>query len=139
MEWLVGTWKAKGKDQETKLTFAKDEKKPFLNGEFTTTVKNKVVSSGTIRIGMDAQRGQLRSWHFDDDGGHGQALWLRDSNNWVLDSLGSTGTGTETASVNILSRLSNNEIIWRSIDRVAGGQALPDTPPIKLSRVEEKK
>jgi len=30
-----------------------------------------------MRIGYDPQRGGLRSWHFDADGGHGQSLtWL---------------------------------------------------------------
>ena len=55
--------------------------------------KGKAVASGTMRIGLDPQTGQLRSWHFDDDGGHGQALWLRDGNRWVLDSVGVLADG----------------------------------------------
>jgi uncharacterized protein (TIGR02246 family) len=139
LDWLVGTWKAApAKGQEMTLTFARDAAKPFLVGTFARKADGKSVASGTMKIGIDPQRGQLRSWHFDDDGGHGQALWLRDGNNWVLDSIGVTGGGAETASVNIFGRINNNEMTWRSIDRVIGGQAVPDTVPVRLTRVATK-
>jgi uncharacterized protein (TIGR02246 family) len=134
LDWLLGEWKATIQDQEVILSFSKDKSKPFHVGQFTKKAKGKVVSSGTMKIGLDAQRGQLRSWHFDDDGGHGQAVWVRDGNRWVLDSIGVLADGTETAAVNILSRLSPNEVTWRSIDRVMGDEKLPDTVPIKLTR-----
>ncbi|HEY1376421.1 MAG TPA: SgcJ/EcaC family oxidoreductase [Gemmataceae bacterium] len=139
MEWLIGQWKAAGKDRDVTLTFTRDEDKPFILGRFTTKAGDKVVSTGTLRIGLDPQTGQLRSWHFDEDGGHGQALWVRDGNRWVLDCAGVTGDGAETASVNVLGRLNNDEITWQSIDRVLGDQAVPDTTPIKLTRVAATK
>ena len=92
-----------------------------------------------MKIGLDGQRGQIRSWHFDEDGGHGQCLWIRDGKTWVLDAIGALPDGTETGAVNMLSRLSNDELTWRSIDRVVGGKALPDTMPVKLTRVRDKK
>jgi hypothetical protein len=49
------------------------------------------------------------------------------------------GDGAETASVNVLGRLNNDEITWQSIDRVMGDQALPDTVPIRLTRVPPAK
>lgn len=134
LHWLLGDWKASIADQEVTLSLKQDGKKPFLHGTFVKKTKGKVISSGTMRIGFDGQKGMLRSWHFDDDGGHGEALWVRDGNRWVLDSVGVLADGTETASVNILTRLNNQEITWRSIDRVSGGEALPDTVPIKLTR-----
>lgn len=137
LEWLVGTWKAKVPDGEVTLTFARDPKKPFINAEFAKKAKDKVVTSGTMRIGIDPQRGQLRSWHFEDDGGHGQSLWLRDGNNWVLDCIGVNAEGAPHEAVNILGRLNGNEITWRSIDRVVGDQPLPDTAPVKLVRTQK--
>jgi uncharacterized protein (TIGR02246 family) len=139
LEWLIGEWKATLKDQEVILTFARDARKPFLTGRFTKQAGDKIIDTGTLRVGLDPQTGRLRSWHFDDNGGHGQALWVRDGHNWVLDSAGVLGDGTETGSVNILGRISNDEITWRSIDRVIGDQPLPDTVPIKLTRVHAAK
>jgi hypothetical protein len=80
IEWLIGVWKGVGKDKdrEISITFAKGADKPFVVGTFTASVKGRVASSGSMKIGIDPQRGPLRSWHFEDDGGHGQALWIRD-------------------------------------------------------------
>src|SRR5262249_53082899 len=106
---------------------------------YSQKTKGKVVSSGMFRIAMDPQRGQLRSWHFDDDGGHGQALWLRDGNRWVLDSFGVLADGTNTESVNVLVRIGKDAITWQSIDREVDGDSLPDTAPIKLTREPKPK
>lgn len=133
--WLIGTWKATAKDVDVTLTFERDPKKPGILGHFAKKVQGKEVGSGTIKIAIDPQRGQIRSWHFDDDGGHAQALWLRDGNHWVLDSTGVAADGAEVAAVNLLGRLGPDEITWRSIDRVHGRNALPDSTPLKLARV----
>ncbi len=139
LNWLAGEWKAAVKDQEVTLTFSRDEQKPFLMGKFTKRAAGKPVETGTMQIGLDPQTGQLRSWHFDEGGGHGQALWVRDGSRWVLDAAGVLGDGTETAAVNILGRVDPATITWRSIDRVMGGQALPDTVPLRLTRVPPAK
>ncbi|MBI3407231.1 MAG: nuclear transport factor 2 family protein [Planctomycetes bacterium] len=137
LAWLVGKWKAAVGDQEVTLLIAKEAKKPSLVGRFTKKAQGKDVFSGTMKIFIDTARGQLRSWHFDDEGGHGQALWIRDGNRWVLDSIAVLPDGTETASVNILGRINNDELTWRSIDRVMGNEELPDTVPIRLVRVKD--
>jgi uncharacterized protein (TIGR02246 family) len=141
LEWLVGTWKGTGKDKarEITLTIRHDDMKQFLVGKITASTSGKVASTGTMKVGIDPKRGQLRSWHFEDDGGHGQSLWLRDGSRWVLDAIGVAGNGAETACVNLLGRIDNDTLTWRSIDRVMAGQKQPDTPPIQLKRVIESK
>jgi uncharacterized protein (TIGR02246 family) len=136
LAFLIGKWEGGPKGQAMSLSFEKDGDNPFILGKFSRKSDGKVVAGGTIKIGLDAQRGQIRSWHFDNDGGNGQCLWLRDGNRWVLDAVGATTDGTDTAAVNLLSRLSADEIVWRSIDRAVGGEPLPDTAPVKLSRVK---
>src|SRR5204863_7645890 len=127
------------KGEEVSLSFTKDPDGPFINGKFSRQMSGKPGPTGTIRIGLDAERGQIRSWHFDADGGQGQCVWLRDGDKWVLDAGGVTGDGAITAAVNMLARLGPDEITWRSIDRVVGGEPLPDTVPIKLTRVAAAK
>lgn len=134
LHWLLGEWQGAMKEEKLTLTFEQDKKRPFILGHFTRTSKGKTAASGDFKITLDPQRGQLRSWHFDDDGGHGQALWVKDGNRWVLDAVGVLADGTEIRGVNVLTRLSPDELTWRSIDRVAGGEPLPDTIPVKLKR-----
>lgn len=136
LAFLIGKWEGGPKGEEVSLSFTKDPDGPFINGKFTRQVKGKPGPTGTIRIGLDAERGQLRSWHFEADGGQGQCLWVRDGDKWVLDAVGVAGDGTATAAVNLLTRRGPDEIVWRSVDRIVGGDVVPDTAPVKLMRVK---
>jgi len=133
IEWLIGTWRAAAPGSAVSLSFSRDDKGPYLLGKFTRTSGDKT-DTGTMRIGLDPQSGRLRSWHFDADGGHGQALWHRDGNRWLMDAVGVLGDGSPTTAVNVLGRTGPDEITWQSIDRNFGDQALPNTAPIKLTR-----
>ncbi|MFO0970621.1 MAG: SgcJ/EcaC family oxidoreductase [Gemmataceae bacterium] len=135
LDWLIGEWQGGLKDDRVTIAFAKDAKKPYVTGRVTKTAKGKEASSSSIRIAFDRNLGKLRAWHFEDDGGHGESLWVRDGNRWVMDAVGVLADGTEFRAVNMLTRLRPDEIIWRSIDRVVGDDALPDTLPVKLTRV----
>ena len=139
LEWLIGTWKGGGNGLETVMSFERNEQRACIISQYSQKAKGKVVSSGTVRIALDPQRGQLRSWHFDDDGGHGQSLWLRDGNRWVLDSIGTMGEGSNTESVNLLIRTGRDTITWQSIDREVDGGSLPDTAPVNLTREPQPK
>jgi len=135
LDWLIGSWRGQAKDHEMVISFAPEKDRPFIVGEFTATAAGKTVSLGTMKIGVDPVSGQFMSWHFDQDGGYGHGLWLREGNNWVVDSHGKQADGAETASVNILTRFGGDELGWRSIDRMVGGQAQPDSLPVRLKRV----
>src|SRR5271166_1586662 len=135
LDWLIGSWRGQAKDHEMVISFAREKDRPFIVGEFTATAAGKTESLGTMKIGIDPVSGQFMSWHFDQDGGHGRGLWMREGNNWVVDSRGNQADGAETASVNILTRFGGDELGWRSIDRMVGGQAQPDSLPVRLKRV----
>jgi uncharacterized protein (TIGR02246 family) len=134
LAWLIGTWTAKTKDREVELRFNWNDKKTYILSHFTVKEKDKVTSSGTQRICQDSQTGRLRSWIFDDEGGHGQGLWSRDGNRWLSESMGVTPAGTETTSVNVMTRLDDNSFVWHSINRSVDGEAMPDTTPVKVTR-----
>ena len=139
LDWLLGSWRSVAKAQEMSISFQRDKQGPFLVGEFTTTTGGKAVPLGTMKVGLDPVSGKFTSWHFDPDGGHGQGSWLREGNNWVVDSVGTRADGAETASVNILTRHGSDEIGWRTIDKFVGGKPQPDAPPIRLKRVPPAK
>jgi len=134
LAWLIGTWTVKVKEHEVTLTFERDKSKAFLAAKSSKKLGDKVVTSGTMKIAVDPQTGQIRSWHFEDDGGHGQARWMRDGNRWILDAVGVTADGVATSGVNLLARVGPDELTWRSVDRMMGNVAQPDTQPIRLTR-----
>jgi uncharacterized protein (TIGR02246 family) len=134
--WLLGDWVARSKDREVHINFRWNENKTMILNQFTIKEGGRVVFSGTQRIGLEPQTGQIRSWTSDENGGRGQAFWVRDGNSWLLDAIGLLADGTETSSVNILTRIDNDHFTWRSVDRRIGGEELPGTDPIKAVRAK---
>jgi uncharacterized protein (TIGR02246 family) len=139
LDWLIGTWRGRANDRDMVISFARDNNLPFLVGEFSTTAGGKSESLGTMKIGIDPVSRQFMSWHFDPDGGYGHGLWLREGKHWAVDSHGIQADGAETAAVNVLTRFGGDELGWRSIDRMVGGRARPDTSPVRLKRVAVSK
>jgi uncharacterized protein (TIGR02246 family) len=140
IDWLIGKWTAKSDDYEVSMSFDWNEKHSAIMGQHTTKEKGQFVSSGNQRIALDPLTGQLRSWVFADDGGHGTAFWSRDGNRWVLHATSVMSEGSGGSATNILTRVSNDEFLWRSVDRSVVLQGVPDsfpdTLPIKLTRVK---
>jgi uncharacterized protein (TIGR02246 family) len=139
LDWLLGDWTTKVKETTVKLSFARDPKKPIITGTFTRTASGKEPVSGSIRIALDPETGQIRSWGFEDDGAHSQSLWICDGKSWVLDSRGVLADGTPTAERIVIQRVSPDVLTWRAIDRLLGDTRLTDTPPMRLTRTAASK
>lgn len=138
LDWLLGDWTAKVKDDAVKFTFARDPKKPTVTATFTRTPAGKEPVSGTVRIAADPETGRIRSWAFEDDGAHSQGLWFCDGKSWVVDARGVLADGTPTAERIILQRVAPDAITWRVVDRVVGETRVKDAPPVRLTRAAAK-
>jgi uncharacterized protein (TIGR02246 family) len=135
LEWLIGTWEAKTKDAEIQSTYAWDEGKKYIKARFTIKSKERSVSA-TQRIALDPRTGQLRSWLFENDGGFGEGTWTWDGKRWQIEATGVEADGSEMSATNLLTPLDRDSFTWLSIDRTADGEELPNTPPIKVTRVK---
>jgi len=134
--WLAGDWIAKSKEREVKMSFTWNAKKTFLTNKFSVSEGGKVTASGTQEIGRDPWTGQVCAWMFNDDGGRGQSRWSRDGNRWVMESVGVTSDGAATSATNIVTRVSEDEFTWRSVNRRVGTETSPDTAPMTVRRVK---
>lgn len=139
LQWLIGNWAAKSKDHEIDMRFEWNATKTLIRNHFTTKEGGKVTASGTQIIGLDPKSGRLRSYMFDDEGGRGESLWVRDGSRWVLESVGVTPGASDTKSLNIIARINDDAFSWRSIDRVIGDRRVADTDPVKVTRVKAGK
>lgn len=139
LDWLLGEWTTKVKDDAVKMSFVRDPKKAVITGTFTRTPQGKEPVSGSVRIALDPETGQIRSWGFDDDGAHSQSLWVCDGKSWILDTRGVLADGTPTAERIVVQRVAADVITLRTIDRVVGDTALPDTQPMRLTRTATPK
>lgn len=139
LDWLLGDWTTKVKDGTVKMSFVHDPKKAMITGTFTRALTGKAPVSGNIRIALDPETGHIRSWGFEDDGGHSQSLWHCDGKSWMLDQRGVLADGTQTSERIVLQRVGADVITWRAIDRVLGDTSLPDTTPMRLTRTATPK
>jgi uncharacterized protein (TIGR02246 family) len=135
IEWLLGSWQAKSNEAELRITYGWDEDKVFLRGRYVLKRGDKVVSSGTQILGKNPAGG-LRSWLFDSSGTYGESVWTREEGRWVMEASGTLPDGSEVTAVNIMIPLGKDAFTWQSIERTAAGSALPDTPPVKVTRVK---
>ena len=134
LEWLLGDWATKTPKGDVVFSFARDPKKPVLIGTFNRAPAGKEPLSANIRIALDPETGKIRSWGFEDDGSHSQALWFCDGKSWILDVRAVTADGAPAAERILIQRVAPDAITWRGVDRTLGDASLADTQPLRLSR-----
>jgi uncharacterized protein (TIGR02246 family) len=133
LDWLIGTWVAKTEDGEVRTTYEWDENKTFLRARITIKDGDSTTTA-TQLIGKDPRTGGLHSWLFGSDGGFGEAAWSLDGKRWLLEATGVTADGGEMTATNILSPIDKDSFSWQSTDRTLNGEAVPNIPPIKVTR-----
>src|SRR5258707_1319374 len=74
LEWMRGDWVDEGDAGVILSTCRWSPDKTCLNREFKVRAGDREVMTGTQRIGWDPRAGQIKSWEFDSQGGHGEGL-----------------------------------------------------------------
>ena len=111
--------------------------KSFIRCQFSVTRDGKT-DPGMQMIGKDPATGALRVWTFEDAGGVGETEVTRDGKKWVFAARGSTADGKVLTATNIMTPVDADSFLWQSVERTLDGDALPDLPPIKVTRVKGK-
>ena len=107
----------------------------FLIRDYQVEIKGEKATSGTVFIGWDPQTGQIKSWLFDSDGGHGEGLWTRTGENeWVVKAQGVLRDGRPTSATQIHVVLNKDSVKTSSIDRIVGVQIAPDIADVVMVR-----
>ena len=134
LEWLVGDWVDESDAAVVFTTCRWSEDKNFLLRHYTFHIQGRPAMTGTQRIGWDPVTGQFKSWVFDSQGGQSEGLWSRDGDRWVIKMSGPLRGGKISTETNIITRVNKDMARWKSVDRTAGGQVLPDSPEFVLVR-----
>lgn len=134
LQWLIGTWVAEehGVQTESVCRWVADGR--FVERRYTTMHFDGTKTSGVQLIGWNPRAGHVQSWDFSPDGGHAVGEWTPTAGGWQAKAYGTTGDGTSTAAVNLLTRLDDNAYVWQSVRRFLGDAALPDTNEVVMKR-----
>jgi uncharacterized protein (TIGR02246 family) len=134
LEWLVGDWVDESDAAVVFSTCRWSEDKNFLLRHDTFQIQGRPAMTGTQRIGWDPTTGQFKSWVFDSQGGQREGLWSRGGDKWVIKMSGTLRGGKISSETTIITRVNNDMARWKSVDRTAAGQVLPDSPEFVLVR-----
>jgi len=135
LEWLIGTWKAEEHGATMISVCRWVANKSYVERKYIVRRHDQMTSSGIQLIGFNPQGGHIQSWNFSSDGGHSIGIWTPREGGWVAEMQGLSGDGTATQSINSLTKIDDDAYAWQSVQRSAGGVALPDTDQIVMRRV----
>ena len=125
LEWMLGEWVDESPDSVILSTCKWSDDKTALNREFAIRVNGRVAMTVNQRIGWDPAGGQIKSWEFDSEGGHGQGLWARLGDQWIVKATGVLQDGRTATATHIITRGDPSTCRWRTVDRTVGGDVIP--------------
>jgi uncharacterized protein (TIGR02246 family) len=135
LEWMVGDWVDEGDDNKVTSNIRWADKKSFLVRNYTVELKGEKAHSGTMFIGWDPQSGQIKSWLFDSEGGHGEGFWTRTGEKeWVVKAQGVLHDGRPTSATQVHTIMNKDVVKTSSIDRIIGGQIASDIVDVVMVR-----
>jgi uncharacterized protein (TIGR02246 family) len=135
LDWMVGKWSGKVGPTTFDIAAHWNEKHTYLLRDLTVTHDGKVVLSGQQRIGIDPVDGLVKSWMHDADGGHGEGVWTRHGDAWVVQATGVSPDGKRTTGTNLYKFDGKNSFTWKSTGATSNGESVPDFS-IVLERTE---
>jgi uncharacterized protein (TIGR02246 family) len=135
LEWMVGDWVDESDNVKSTSTVRWADNQSYLVRTYAIEVQGEKPSTGTMFIGWDPQSGQIKSWLFNSEGGHGEGLWTRSSEKeWVVKSTGVLRDGRPTSATQIQTMINKDSVKVSSIDRIIGGVVAPDIADVIMVR-----
>jgi uncharacterized protein (TIGR02246 family) len=135
LEWMVGDWVDESDNNRVQSSVRWADKQSYLIRTYNIEIEGVKSSSGTMFLGWDPQSGQIKSWVFDSNGGHGEGLWTRTAENeWVVKAQGVLRDGRPSSATQIHTILNKDSVKTSSIDRIVGGEIAPDIRDVVMVR-----
>lgn len=135
LEWMVGHWVDENADIKVEADVRWADNNSYLVRTYSTEIQGEKGTSGTMFIGWDPQTGQIKSWVFDSEGGHGEGYWTRTGENeWIVKAQGVLRDGRPNSATQIHTILNKDAVKTSSIDRIIGGEVAPDITDVVMVR-----
>ena len=135
LEWMVGDWVDESDNAKSQSSVRWADNQSYLIRTFSIAREGEKPSTGTMFIGWDPQTGQIKSWLFNSEGGHGEGLWTRtDEKEWVVKATGVLRDGRPTSATQIQTMINKDSVKVSSIDRIIGGVVAPDIVDVIMVR-----
>ncbi len=134
LEWMLGEWIDEGSQSRVHFSCRWDSSGNFLHRDFEVHTAAGKTITGTQRIGYDSLNGLLKSWAFDSEGGYADGYWQHDGQSWILNSTGVSADGRVASGSSVYTVVDKNRISFHSVDRIVGGERIPDLVEVTIVR-----
>jgi uncharacterized protein (TIGR02246 family) len=136
LAWMVGDWTFKTEKAEGTMKVQFSKKNTFLLVQ-TTVKEGNEEDIATQVIGIDPATGKLKSWSFESDGSVGTAEWVRTDTGWLASVKATSADGDAIKAVTTIKPSSRDAFTFQTAERTEGGEKVPDTPLVKVTRVKK--
>jgi uncharacterized protein (TIGR02246 family) len=138
LSWLIGYWEETDKEAGLSIRSKYDWARGgnFITRNVTVKRGDDPVLEGWQIIGWDPVEESIRSWTFDDAGGHSGGYWTREGQRWLARETGYAPDGSRTSADQTISKTNNNKFYWESENRTLDGDPQPAIGRIEIQRVK---
>jgi len=133
LEWMVGSWTTAEGPASIQLECNWTANRNYLTRAFAIDLNGSTVSGMQI-IGWDPAAKAIRSWTFDSDGGFAEGSWSQRNDQWFVQNKGTLADGRSATMLNVLRAIDENAFAFKTLDRTAAGELLPNLPEVALVR-----
>jgi uncharacterized protein (TIGR02246 family) len=126
LSYMIGEWVDEGENGAVATTCRWSQDKHYILRDFTVKLKGKDVMTGIQRIGVDPMTKQIKGWAFDSQNGHGETVWVKNGDQWLVKASGVTSEGEFATATYIFKPLSKDRVLWKTMHRVVGDRVEPD-------------
>lgn len=126
LDWMVGDWTSDDDGTTVRLTCRWSNDKNFLLRDIDVRLPEREPLHVTQRIGWDARERQVKSWTFDSEGGHGDGLWFRKGDQWIIEAKSVLSDGGQATGTNTLTKDGDDAFFWESSNGEIEGEAVTD-------------
>ena len=126
LTWMRGEWISEGGDKSIRVSCKQSDDKHFLLLEMDVSGSEEQSLHVSQRIGWDAREKQIKSWAFDSSGGHGDGLWFRKDDGWIVEATRVLPDGSRTTSTNKYSLDGPDVFVWQVTNWEIDGEPKPD-------------
>ncbi len=135
---MVGSWKDNTSEAEVQTTCQWATNRTFLTRSFSARSKDRGALEGTEVLGWDPIKATIHAWTFDSEGGFSEAIWTRDGNRWLIQSVTTLPDGRKASAHSTITQVSDDQYTWESSNRVLDGEVRPNIGKIEINRVKAK-
>lgn len=134
--WLLGKWKAAGKEGSVEIDAELAANKKFIVLKFMAKTSDDIQHRDIQIVGEDPATGSVASWMFDSDGGVGKGYWFHDGKSWIVETVRNDGDGSRIVYTQVITPDGPGAYLWKAVDQAVDGIAIPDKTELKIEKIQ---